>query len=411
MPSDPFTEIATLDSQMASHTLVIPTYNRPAQLRRLLVSLQRQGLKSNVLVADSSTDENHALNAASVRDAGIAVQLVRYEQAIPPFDKFQAAVARVDTEYASMCADDDFLVVDSLAAITDCLRERPDCVAAHGWYYTFYETHHLGITSVVYKGSYEEPDALARLHAMCARYEAVTYAVYRTAVMADVLLQVRALPTILSKEFGAGALTMLAGKVARVPALYYGRSLGPSEQYANWHPLEMLGTRPQALFADYLPYRAVLTQRLAQAMDIELSRAEVLSDLAHLRYLCDYIKPSVIDYLFDQNRRQVPKDQMMRDVWPVLAMAGSSSGNAGSLREMVLTKLGRTIVPPALRARLRTAFQARTDVPENGTRESRTTGGQPRQYLLYAGFLQSMVLPLNADDSCQRLVAAMNTYD
>lgn len=396
---------------MASHTLVIPTYNRPVQLRRLLTSLQRQGLRSNVLVADSSTDENHALNAASARDAGMPVQLVRFAQTISPFDKFQEAVASVATDHCSMCADDDFLVVESLAAIIDCLRDRPDCVAAHGWYYTFYETHHLGITSVVYKGSYEEPDALARLHAMCARYEAVTYAVYRTSVMADVLMQVRALPTILSKEFGAGALTMLAGKVARVPALYYGRSLGPSEQYANWHPLEMLGTRPQALFADYLPYRNVLTQRLAQAMDIELARAEVLSDLAHLRYLCDYIKPPVIDYLFDQNRRQIPKDQMMRDVWPVLAMAGSGSVGAASLHEKALTKLGRAVVPPALRARLKTAFRARTEVAANGARESRTAGGQRREYMLYESFLQSIALSLNADDSCQRLVAAMDTYD
>lgn len=396
---------------MASHTLVIPTYNRPVQLRRLLMSLQRQGLPSNVLVADSSTDENHALNVASVRDAGLPVQLVRFAQTISPFDKFQEAVASVDTDYCSMCADDDFLVVDSLASIVDCLRQRPDCVAAHGWYYTFYETHHLGITSVVYKGSYEEADALARLHAMCARYEAVTYAVYRTAVMADVLLQVRALPTILSKEFGAGALTMLAGKVARVPALYYGRSLGPSEQYANWHPLEMLGTRPHALFADYLPYRSVLTQRLAQTMGIDLARAEVLSDLAHLRYLCDYIKPTVIDYLFDQNRRQTPKDQMMRDVWPVLAMAADGSVSAGSRGERILTALGRTMIPRAWRQRLRTTFRARTEVAANGTRESRTTGGRPREYMLYDAFMQALVPPLKVDDSCRRLVAAMDTYD
>ena len=395
---------------MASHTLVIPTYNRPVQLRRLLTSLQRQGLRSNVLVADSSTDENHALNAASARDAGMPVQLVRFAQTISPFDKFQEAVASVATDHCSMCADDDFLVVESLAAIIDCLRDRPDCVAAHGWYYTFYETHHLGITSVVYKGSYEEPDALARLHAMCARYEAVTYAVYRTPVMADVLLQVRALPTILSKEFGAGALTMLAGKVARVPALYYGRSLGPSEQYANWHPLEMLGTRPQALFADYLPYRSVLTQRLAQAMDIELARAEVLSDLAHLRYLCDYIKPPVIDYLFDQNRRQIPKDQMMRDVWPVLAMAGGSIDSV-SLRGMVWTRLARAMIPDAVRSRLRTALRGRTEAVENGVRPSLTAGGLSREYLLYGAFLQSIVAPLDRDNVCRRLLASMDTYD
>lgn len=396
---------------MRKHTLIIPTYNRPGQLRRLLVSLMRQGTSSRVIVADSSSDENHRVNVDSVGQCGLDVQLLRFDPQIPPFEKFYLAALQVDTEFCSMCADDDFIVVNSVDRIVDYLTENHAVVAAHGWYYSFYENVHVGITSVVYKGCYDDPDPLSRLHAMCASYEAVTYAIYRAPVMRDVLGQVRALPTILSKEFGAGALTILSGKVARLPVMYYGRSLAPSEQYSNWHPLEMLGTCPSALFADYVPYRSVLASRLSSMMDIPLERAETLSDLAHLRYLCDYIKPAVIDYLFECVKRETPKAVMVQNVWPVLHLAGCSPSGY-SLWKLLGQKIARRVFPESVRKVLRDGlFRQRTLNAGNDTYQCVTGSGKPREYMIYSAFLQALGASFDPERCCQDIMAALDTYD
>ena len=140
-----------------------------------------------------------------------------------------------------MCADDDVVMVDSLPVLRDFLQKHHDFSAAHGWYFTFYDNVHLGITSIVYSGpSIDRDDPFLRLRDLLNRYEAVTYAVYRTDVMRRVLYEVQRVESMLARELLAGELTVLWGKVARLPIFYYGRSLGPSESYAHWHPVNFL---------------------------------------------------------------------------------------------------------------------------------------------------------------------------
>lgn len=47
-------------------TITIPTYNRPNRLRRLLDYYNKYGKNFNIIVADSSTDENKLQNKKNI---------------------------------------------------------------------------------------------------------------------------------------------------------------------------------------------------------------------------------------------------------------------------------------------------------------------------------------------------------
>src|SRR5689334_21982975 len=109
------------------------------------------------------------------------------------------------------------------------------------------------------------------------------------------MARVQGVTNMLERELLGGALAVVAGKTARLPLLYSGRSLGPSAPYADWHPVDFLASSPQSLFDDYQRYRAILLEYCA-SLGRPLDTAEhYLVDLAHLRYLSDYFKPAVLD--------------------------------------------------------------------------------------------------------------------
>ena len=81
MPTDP-----SLRCSM-DHSILIPTYNRPANLRRLLSYFERSGLDLPVLVLDSSTDEQKTENRAVVRKSSLDVAIHEFDSSLHPFEK------------------------------------------------------------------------------------------------------------------------------------------------------------------------------------------------------------------------------------------------------------------------------------------------------------------------------------
>jgi glycosyltransferase domain-containing protein len=302
-------------------TLIVPTFNRPPMLARLLAYLARQKAGFPVLVLDSSDDAAKAANAALVGGLELDVRLLSYETTITPFEKFWRGSEEVRTEFCALCADDDVIMLDAIPSLVRFLRRHPAVSAAHGLYFTFYVTDHIGITSIVYAGrSFGGRKRLTRLIDLFRRYEAVTYAVYRTGVMRSVLREVLPMRSMLARELLGGALTVVAGTVARLPIVHYGRSLHPSGPYQHWHPIDFLISSPQALFDDYARYRRVLLESLTTSGALRGTPADILKiiDLTHLRYLVDYVSPGMMDYLIEQVVAGTPPEEIMNGVWPRL---------------------------------------------------------------------------------------------
>lgn len=391
----------------AQFTLIVPTYNRPGELARLLAYLSSHRVEFPVLVLDSSDPDTKVRNKAQSESAGCDVRYADFDASTPVWLKFLRGAEMVQTPFCSLCADDDVVLPQSLEAILGFLAAHPDYSVAHGWYYTFYDNGHIGITSNVYRSaSLDQDDAIDRLYAMFRSYEAVTYGVYRTQVMQSVLADVQGVESMLGRELLGGALTLAHGKAARIPVFYYGRSHLPSHPYTHWHPLDFLISSPEGFYRDYAAYRRILLQRLATLgyAGHDPTDTATLVDLIHFRYLSDYVKPGVMDYLVERKMANTPKAEVMQGLWSVLARENDRSMYSLVSGSHFIRKLRDRYFP-----KLKLSHLRRLAKPgESRTVHSTTASGQPREYRFYWEFLSTLDQALL--DKLDRITLAMDRY-
>ena len=120
-------------------TLIVPTYNRPVELSRLLGYLARQRPNFPVLVLDSSEPSTQQANMVAAAKLDCDIRVKTFDQQISPWEKFWRGAELVETEYCSLCADDDLVMLESLDRLVGFLEEHADHSVAHGWYFTFYD--------------------------------------------------------------------------------------------------------------------------------------------------------------------------------------------------------------------------------------------------------------------------------
>jgi glycosyltransferase domain-containing protein len=391
-------------------TLIIPTYNRPLEIARLLRYLARHPAAFPILILDTGTEESRAANRGSVADLDLNVRLRSYPSSMTPWEKFWRGLDEVKTEFCSLCADDDIVMLGALPGLVEFLERHGDFAAAHGWYFTFSNLSRFDVTALIYASpSLDRADPLLRLRDMLGRYEPVTYALYRTEVLRRVLQEVQPLESLCARELLAGALTALHGKIGRLPLLYYGRSLGPSEAYDRWHPFEFLISSPEELFAQYATSRRILADHL-QKYGGHLSAADLLAviDLMHLKYLTGYLAPEILDFLMDELEAGTHPEEILWGIWPRLAPASSPLWN-----RLRCNKLLRR-----MRERLAPNFRLHDvahvlGIAGDQTVRTMTARGSPREYRLYQSFLAPLAQAngSGAANTTDVLVQALNAYD
>lgn len=390
--------------------MIVPTYNRPAELARLLGYLVAHRVEFPVLVLDSSTPEIQERNRACVAGSALQASVHAFDASVSPWEKFMRGAELAGTAYCSLCADDDVILPAAIDPILDFLDSHADFALGHGWYFTFYDNGHIGITASVYKGSsIDQPDALARLYSMFRNYEALTYGVYRTTVMRSVLSDVQRVQSMLGRELLGGALTLAHGKAARLPIFYYGRSHLPSHPYTHWHPLDFLISAPDEFYRDYAAYRVILLQRLLALGYTRYTRDETatLLDLIHFRYLADYVRPRVMDYLVERKLERVSKPEIMQGLWSVLARENDPSLFGLVSGSNALRKLRDRYFPRLKLSHLRHF------VAPNETRTVHTTtrAGRAREYRFYREFLATIQPGNGLAEQVDSITAALDCYD
>src|SRR5436190_141872 len=290
------------------YTLLIPTYSRHAYLRSQLAYLAARRFEFPIRVLDSSPEPVLSENRALISQSGLNIMHQVYDSSMAVWTKLALGIAGVETPYSSLCPDDDIVFTGALHDCLDFLESNPAFVAVHGYYINFKPGEIYDISHVVYSApSISAGDALARVVQQMSDYQAIFYAVHRTNVMQSVLSQLAPVQSILTQELLSSSLTVIAGKVSRLPLFYMARNTNPSIESLGWHPYQYLATKPASLFLEYAPYRAVLLERLladqqCQAMyrPVQLER---IVDLAHLKYLAPMIAPRVIDYVLAESQR------------------------------------------------------------------------------------------------------------
>lgn len=388
------------------YTLLIPTYNRPAQLRSLIGYLGAQRFKYPIRVLDSSRPETLAQNRGTVCETRLDIVHQTYDTKTPATIKFADGIKSVETPYCSFCPDDDILFTRQLDEILDALDANSSLAAAHGDYINFKASDNFDISDIFYWApSITAHDPLKRIVEQMSNYQAIFYAIHRTDVMRSVQSQLGRVQSLLAHELLSSSLTLIAGGVYRLPHFYMARNTAPSIPNQGWHPYHFLATKPESLFQEYEAYRTIVVEHLlADTKCRAIYQPEQLKrilDLVHLKYLTPMISPPIIDYILAESLHAGTEP---RDILIGIRDTFENAPEAGALRRL-LRQLRQIILQPRYAKRLlKNAFRtlqlfAALSVQGNSkVRVRPTTGkifvqrtlrdGQSRCYVLFRDFLQ-----------------------
>lgn len=360
-------------------TIIIPTYNRPESLLRTVRFLRRQSPALPLIVADGSAAQYTPHNAQC---AGFGDNVVYFhEPSIAdenPWKNYcrrmQQALARSDTPYSVACADDDLLISENAVQAAKFLDENPSYVGCHGHYLQF---EYVGDIIRIPNVEYQEPsidtnEISGRLLQLFSRYEALFYAVFRTATMRVLLDRYSEPDPPLWPEIYHSTSAVIAGKIHRSNTIYCLRNIGNPPHYraqASYRNFgEWIAADLDGFLAHYIKYRASALEWAATSADE--NNLHTALDLAFMTYIGSEFDPSFwIDRCCDAVREE-ERDRLrtrLRQNLSGVAARGASHSIRGAVRDLagaiVRAVLGRS--PSRIRAAIqRTRWRRLTSVSQ-----------------------------------------------
>jgi len=283
-------------------TIIIPTYNRPDRLKRLLYYYSKYGNNFSIIVADSSSNENKMLNSKNVlvfTQSNIQY-LDNYSFKINPSNKLKDALNYVNTRYTVFCADDDFITPNGINKSVEFLENNQDFSVALGYFISFHlknegkrEQKICWNPSTDLDKSITFPEPESRLASHLSNYQFATfYAVHRTNLLKMIFGE-----TIKYTEddrFGEllpSMLDLIYGKVKRTDVLYDARELIIS---SSGHTTKNFNDfiKEKTYKRKYNKFRECLVKHLIKSSQINSDEAKELIDKAMTEYLNKYCSKS-----------------------------------------------------------------------------------------------------------------------
>jgi len=170
---------------MAKCTILIPTYNRPNRLRRILDYYNKYGKDFNIIIADSSSDNNKKINKKIISKFSKLdfLYIDKYSPTNLMYHKLLDTINRVKTKYSVLCADDDFITPNGINKSVNFLEKNQDFTVAQGYYISFYLKNKNKFSWMLFPGheSITFPKAKSRVAFFLSNYHLLTlYGVHRT---------------------------------------------------------------------------------------------------------------------------------------------------------------------------------------------------------------------------------------
>lgn len=215
-----------LRKNMPDITIIIPTYNRPKSLERILNYYIKSGEDFHFIVADSSNKKNKEENKKIVgpKQELKVTYLDDYQEDINPWLKFADAAGRVKTTYCLFCGDDDFILPSSIIKAVDFLEKNSDFALAQGRKVIFYKDFSGKIQWKETENceSIEFSDPVARFKKQLADYSMATFsAVHRTDILKIIFAETAKFTN--DNRFGEllpSALALIYGKMKCLDIFY-----------------------------------------------------------------------------------------------------------------------------------------------------------------------------------------------
>lgn len=278
-------------------TILIPTFNRPEYLRRILSYYNGFEENYNIIVADSSSDESKLVNKKNMSTfLNLDIQHIdKYPLKIETSHKINDALNYVNAKYCVFCADDDFIIPNGIRQSVSFLENNSDFSCAHGHYISFcLRATKKGRQQFLFRFLYPSkqinfPEARYRLFYHLSNYQIPTfYAVHRTDLVKIIFKDtVKFTDDCRFGELLPTMLTLIYGKMKMLDVLYSVRE----KNYCLVRPVRKsfnnfikIGTYDRK----YNKFKNCLAEHLIKNSRMNSDEAKELIDKAMTEFLSKY---------------------------------------------------------------------------------------------------------------------------
>jgi len=296
-------------------TILIPTYNRPKYLKRLLKYYNEYpNYKFNIFVADSSSEENKKLNKTNISlFSNLDINYLEYAIEITPHDKLLDALNQIKTKYCVICADDDFVSPNGIYESIKFLNENPDFTVVHGTYFGFI-LNHKHTNTISWRNIYEGPSIISnnpedRIRLNFNDYLPTFYGVSTTCHLRLIFKEnYEFQDDLYFSELFLSSLSLIYGKMKRLDIFYSARDLTSERTYSINSEFDIiknsiLNNSPNDY---YQKYKKSLVHHLCKNSEITFDESSSIIDSSIKEYLIiNYKKNNKIKKLIPRKLKKL----------------------------------------------------------------------------------------------------------
>ena len=276
--------------------LIIPTYNRPNFLKRILAYYSLHGKNFSFIIADSSSPINKSHNKKIINTFSKLniLYIDKFPQNLSQHDKFAEMIKFAKSKYCVFCADDDFIVPNGIKEAVDFLEKNPDYSAAHGTYISFYVYKTpFGSKKFWWRFLYSPFSITSlnpanRLSSHLTNYNMVVWAVRRTNIVKNCYEEFSKskIDPYLLPNFGEllpDVLTVIYGKIKYLNTFYAARQA--FSQILSDYP-SLIDAKNIGIYnRDYGKFKNCLINNLTRLDNIPEDKTDKIIDLAMEKYI------------------------------------------------------------------------------------------------------------------------------
>jgi glycosyltransferase domain-containing protein len=224
-------------------TLVVPSYNNR---RKFLNRLCEYYATANfsILIVDSSVKPQN-LHFKNQNIKYIHCPTLNY------YEKLKLAVDSINTPYASLCADDDFLIPFGIEQCISFLTENlqySSCQGTSSYFFNSFYTKFYPLFSNRYNFDVLQNNPIERINYLFDNYMYLHYSVHRTEVLKDITSHLIATPPKLYGlvEFFFNIISLTGGKHKTINVLYSIRQFDLNSAYHKYPKIHEVKTSLEA---------------------------------------------------------------------------------------------------------------------------------------------------------------------
>jgi glycosyltransferase domain-containing protein len=323
-------------------TVIIPTYKRPAYVKRILGYFSNFRIPCKIILADGSPEEITGITKQTIASfpAMQILHLDGYTPDTPPQKRVMDALNRVDTRYSVFCADDDFITPGGLLGALDFLEANPGYAIVHGKYIGFRfvenengeKTFHW--TDAHTSRSITVDDPSQRLSSHLMEYDVSTfYAVHRTTLLK--MIWEETLPLVgdfVFSELLPSMLVLIYGKMKCLDIWYCARD-GSSVRQSHVPSLREYMNKGNYL-EKYSIFRKCLATHLSGQSHLDIEASGEIVDKAMEGYLGKYYSrqnaSTRVGYFLDKLKLPASVRGWIRQIYSALVKVKTGKKSPGS---------------------------------------------------------------------------------